>query len=331
MAEPNYDVAISFLARDEPTARELNTALEQAGLSVFFFPRKQEELAGTDGMEAMRTPFMKGRLIVILYRPPWGDTPWTRVEETAIKDRCLKDGWGSLVFVVLDRTKPIPKWLPDGRIRFNFEDYGMEQAIGAVKMRVQELGGVLQRASPVVMAKILKEKADLKHEQDVLFRDTAWAQGTAKPVIEALMKSLMAEVERIKGEAGLPLEVAGYEPHMAGFRAIIRYKRVTLEVFWKQWHLNVVEDIPLECTEYNARVYLLRERRGVVYREPPSLRSQKYFAALNLARQLRWTDKRKPEQLLSNDDVVGKIIDQLLDLVARLDGGKIPERSFLDD
>ena len=38
MAEEVFDVAISFLVRDEPTAAAVAERLEAAGLKVFFFP-----------------------------------------------------------------------------------------------------------------------------------------------------------------------------------------------------------------------------------------------------------------------------------------------------
>jgi hypothetical protein len=55
---PNFecDVAISFLMQDVGLASAINDKLSE-GLKVFFFPRKQEELAGTNGMESMRKPF----------------------------------------------------------------------------------------------------------------------------------------------------------------------------------------------------------------------------------------------------------------------------------
>jgi hypothetical protein len=58
-AEPIYDVAVSFMAADETTAEAIASALEASGLKVFFFPRKQEELAGSDGLASMREPFLK--------------------------------------------------------------------------------------------------------------------------------------------------------------------------------------------------------------------------------------------------------------------------------
>jgi hypothetical protein len=71
MVHPKYDVAISFLSKDESIAAALNDVLGE-GLEVFFYPRKQEALAGTDGLESMRTPFLEeSRLVVVLFREPW--------------------------------------------------------------------------------------------------------------------------------------------------------------------------------------------------------------------------------------------------------------------
>src|SRR5229473_3562707 len=103
-----YDVAVSFLVQDQRIAQALNDELEASGLNVFFFPRKQEELAGTNGMESMRAPFLEARVNVVLFRKPWGETPWTRVEDSAISERCFKGGWSSLMFVQLDKTSPLP-------------------------------------------------------------------------------------------------------------------------------------------------------------------------------------------------------------------------------
>jgi len=50
---PKYDVALSFLAQDEALAAALTDELSKR-FSVFFFPRKQDDLAGTDGTESMR-------------------------------------------------------------------------------------------------------------------------------------------------------------------------------------------------------------------------------------------------------------------------------------
>jgi hypothetical protein len=67
MSTPNYDVAISFLHRDEQLALELQSKLS-ANLSAFVYSKQQEQLAGTDGMESFRLAFRsQSRLSVVLY------------------------------------------------------------------------------------------------------------------------------------------------------------------------------------------------------------------------------------------------------------------------
>jgi hypothetical protein len=117
-----HDVAISFLARDEKIAGAIEAAL--VGLKVFFFPHQQEELIGTNGMESMRQAFLEARVLVVLYRTPWGETPWTGVEQVAITDRCLRASFRPLIFVQLDKS-PLPSWLPDTHIRCVYDDYGI--------------------------------------------------------------------------------------------------------------------------------------------------------------------------------------------------------------
>ena len=149
-----YDVAISFLVRDLTLAQALRDKLSE-GLNVFFFPHTQEELAGTDGLESMREPFLGSRINVVMYREQWGNTPWTRVEAEAIRDACLEDGYESLFFFMVEDAKVLPKWLPKTRIRFNHTDFPLEQAVGAIKARVQERGGQYEPMTPSKKVEIL--------------------------------------------------------------------------------------------------------------------------------------------------------------------------------
>ncbi len=149
-APPEYDVAISFLAADEPLA--LRVAEDLAPLNVFVYSKKQEELAGRDGVEAFREVFRsRARLALVLFRARWGETPWTRVEETAIRDRCLGDGWEHLMFVHLERA-PKPKWVPDSKLYLDHQTFGIRDLIGATKARCAELGAELRPPSAAARA-----------------------------------------------------------------------------------------------------------------------------------------------------------------------------------
>src|ERR1035437_5129062 len=161
---PKYDVAISFLAKDEEIAAELYASLNKV-FEVFFFTKRQESLAGTDGLASMREPFLNdSRIVVVLYRENWGKTKWTAVEETAIKDRGFEHGWDHLFFIALDHESPIPKWLPEHRVRFNYTGFGLVEAIGAIKARVIESGGEYTPLTALKRAQMLQD--DEKYRRD---------------------------------------------------------------------------------------------------------------------------------------------------------------------
>ena len=107
-----YDVAFSFLAQDELLATNLNDLLQDR-LNTFLYSKRQGELAGTDGEQTFNSVFgEKARVVVVLYRAGWGETPWTRIEETAIRNRAFEHGYDFVKFIPLDDQPSVPKWLP---------------------------------------------------------------------------------------------------------------------------------------------------------------------------------------------------------------------------
>src|SRR5438105_10121982 len=70
-----YDVAISFLSRDESLAREI--AEQLAPLRVFVYSKAQGEVAGREGIATFRTVFRElARVALVLFRTGWGLTDW---------------------------------------------------------------------------------------------------------------------------------------------------------------------------------------------------------------------------------------------------------------
>jgi len=115
-SKSEYDVAFSFLKGDEPAAVNLADTLADR-YKCFVYSKKQEELVGTDGQETFSTVFgERARCVVVLYRDGWGTTPWTRIEQTAIQNRALRDGWEFLLFIKLTPGATMPKWLPHSYI-----------------------------------------------------------------------------------------------------------------------------------------------------------------------------------------------------------------------
>ena len=136
-----YDVAFSFLAQDEAFAMQLNDLLQDR-VTTFLYSRRQGELAGTDGEKTFNLVFgEQARLVVVLYREGWGETPWTRIEETAIRNRAFDHGYDFVKFIPLDDKPSVPKWLPRTQLWVGLKRWGISGAASVIEARIQELGG----------------------------------------------------------------------------------------------------------------------------------------------------------------------------------------------
>lgn len=159
-----YDVAVSFVAVDEAIAIELAQLL--AGrLRVFVYSERQRELVGREGMSEFTRVFERdSRIVVVLYRAGWAETPWTGVEQTAIQERGFRRGWDFFVFVPLDGTPP-PDWLPKTRIWFDFARFGMAGLATIVEARFEDAGGTPKVETAVELAKRLRREQDADVER----------------------------------------------------------------------------------------------------------------------------------------------------------------------
>jgi hypothetical protein len=323
---PTYDVAISFLFQNQRTAQALHDELATSGLNVFFFPRRQEELAGTNGMESMRSPFLGARVNVVLFRKPWGETPWTRVEDTAISERCFKGGWSTLMFVQLDKTSALPGWLPPTHVRFSFDDYGLTQLVGAIKLRLQEQGGVIKRVDAIGKAEAVRREADYLADRDRLMRDAGWIGDLQKSIRET-MDELARLASEIDASQRLGIAVG---PGIYGL-TIIRSGYVSMAIGWQQPIANYVGDSnPHEChlwaAEHSGTLPFHGENRWYL-EQPKKLRQHKFKVDVARDRGVMWRVSGKNEYVRPSE-LADYIMRLFLDLVDRANQGKV-ERPHL--
>lgn len=316
---PRYDVAISFLAKDETIGTALRDRLSE-GLNVFFYPRNQEELAGTDGMKTMRTPFFDdSRVVVVLFREPWGKTPWTRVEQTAIQEGCLAEGWHRLFFVTLDKTSAVPVWLPQNNVRFNLDDFGLEQAVGAIKARVQECGGVIEPMTALKRAAIYEEDKKYQHER----RQISSYAGIEK--IREKLLELIAEINRLCDEiraTGTHLEIGSNEG-----RCVLRNGQISLVIGWYQRFANSTDGSGLHVAEFNVQIPLPNTREFSPW-ESTKLNETVYLPDLSRAREYGWVEQHGSDEFLSSATLADRCVVQFLDLAARADRGEVAPPSW---
>jgi hypothetical protein len=324
MVNPKYDVAISFLYQDLPLAQALYDKLCK-GLEVFFFPGNQEILAGTDGLESMRTPFRyDSRLNVVLYRPNWGNTPWTAVEELAIKESCLDNSYRNIFVFVIESTGVLPKWLPDTHVYFSSEHYSLDEAVGAIKARIQDRGGEFRLLTPA-------RKAELNRTEEVYRRAKAsmsTEEGLARifSKVEELFDEIQAQCDEVNagGNAHIEYRIKLQEYDMEQIFTLSG-PRVGLLVIWFQPIRNLLDGSFLGVREFNEKMII--PPGNIRLHQPEIVNETKYDPDLTRAFEYGWKPQRGQKDLLSSKELAKQCVIQFLDLVNRDRDGKVRRTS----
>ena len=163
MTGPNFefDVAFSFHSLDESLVTQLNDLLQDR-FKTFLYSKNQEILAGTDGEEIFNSVFGEmARCVVVFYREEWGETPFTRIKQTAIRNRAFDVGFDFTLFIPTEKTPNVPPWLPKTRLWFGLDRFGLTGAAAVIEARIQELGGEPRVESITDRAARLQRARDL--------------------------------------------------------------------------------------------------------------------------------------------------------------------------
>lgn len=306
-----HDVAFSFLAQDLALATRFADAL--APLTSFVFARKQEDLAGTDGQESFRAAFrFDSRLNVVLLRDGWGQTPWTRVEEAAIQERCLKDGWDHLLVVNLDGSKP-PKWVPAVYLYLDLQTFPFEQAVGAIKRQAQELGGNVQPQSQADIARAKLHAADFDKETKDLFR-TPQGMQLADEAVVRVSDHLCAELQKLsdEGKRGWKI-VSGRENYAYG---VVRAQGCSALFNWQRY-ANDCNDCELTVRVFASSFETPEERKaGKYFMRFGDEERPKYEGTFAVTRHpalgVAWSYRGK---VITSEDVAGEVLSWMIEVL----------------
>lgn len=293
-----YDVAISFSAKDEGLATELNDMLHDR-LSTFLYSERQREIAGTDGEDSFSKAFgEESRTVVILYREEWGQTPWTRIEETAIRNRAHNEGYDFALFVPLDARPSVPRWVPKNRLWIGLERWGSKGAAAVIEARAQELG-----AAP--RTETLEDRAARQARQATFESDKADALGGYNGTrafnkgFQAIGEALRSGVERLNGaQSRTRFSFQQWSNTDPLSNAIIEGLPSGFTLARKLDYTNSLENAWLEAIIWNGPPML----PGRVYFEKLSTkRTQKYHLSYSQGRAYVW---------LPSDGKAGELSDE---------------------
>ena len=306
---PKHEVAFSFLAPDLALATRFADSL--APLTTFVFSRKQEELAGTDDQESFRAAFrFDSRLNTILLRSGWGQTPWTRVEQTAIQERCLADGWDRLLVVRLDDS-PGPKWIPQLNLYLDLRTFPFEQAVGAIKRQVQSLGGKPEAPSPLDAARSIARLAQFERETKDLFRTSDGIRQADDAVIR-VADALHSDLQKVAPEYGWAL---AYGRNEAAY-CVVRLQGCSVLLNWQRY-FNSAEDCDLRTRVIPAPIETPDEQRAgkafVRFGETSSVFQGTYKIHRAMDVGVCW---RRGQEVLTPEQVAGELLQKMIQVVA---------------
>lgn len=318
----NFEVAVSYLSRDAQIAEDLYGRLADQ-FSVFLYPKHQDQLVGRDGLAALGKVFRSAsRLVIVLHRQNWGDTEWTAVERDAIRDRGLKEkNWDFLVIVTLDDSAP-PDWYPSALIRYSYREYGLEQLIGVVKSKLQELGARPHKADPLAKAaRVAQEMEYHKRRQQMLESHEG-------------VEAVRAEFERFGEVLSARLDAIRAQNPQIAFRfgrnaqIVTVSSSVSMQATWIPPYANRVGPMQVLWTNFGValpdQVSLFPEAA-----QKHRLAQWKVTPEVTGDFQWVWAPSTQKDLRLTSEELADFLLQEFLDLYGkRMSGAIAPPRDF---
>jgi hypothetical protein len=306
-----YDVAISFLAADESLATQLCAALEPQ-LKVFLYSKAQEKLAGTDGEKTFNKVFAEeARVVVVLYRSNWGDTPWTRIEQTAVRNRAFDHGYDFALFVPLDTKPSVPAWLPKNRIWIGLDRWGVKGAASVIDARVQELGGEPKTETLEEIAARLERKTQFAQFRGDYARSYEGVQAANASATE-VVQQVATRAESLHSSAPTLGITVRQQRNMIAVLAT----GPALLINWRLQYANSFDGAKLEATIWKGHPPM----PGVTIwdREPHPLKSLKAVPDVDESRQFAWSvQKNAATELMNAQQVASHFLEWWLEKSAK--------------
>ena len=310
-----YDVAFSFLAEDEELATELNDLLSDR-LSTFLYSREQGVLAGTDGERTLDRVFGEdSRIVVVLHRENWGSTPWTRIEETAIRNRAYNEGYDFVVFIPLGESASLPEWLPKTRIWVGIERWGLTGAASVVEARVQEQGGSPKAESTVELARRLERDLEGEQSRQSFLRSQAGVDAAREE-----LDTLFGELDRLATEVNDAVSSGGVRTDRdhRGREYLVAVSGLGVTIAWSQQWANSLEHSSLYVRYWDGVISL----RGHNFDgEPEQIRERDYDLDRSRSGTVGWRALRGEKRLLSSKELAAEIMKELLDHIRKRELG----------
>ena len=308
--EYKFDIAFSFLADDEHIATALADRLQDR-FRVFVYSRQQRELAGKDGEVEFNRVFSKeSRLVVVLHRAKWGTTPWTRIEEQAIRDRAYANGYDFDKFVPLDSASAIPNWLPKTQLWIGFSRWGIDSTADIIEARASELGASVREEDVFDRAARLQRAVEFQERRKKYLESFDGVNAASTEV--AALRELFADCV-----AGINAKLSGIECVVKGDmrRIVIVGLEPGMSIEWKCRYSNSLMESSLEAKIWSGHPPM---PGGYQFEEPEITLTRVFELDVSTDMTLIWRSKGNKEKVYSSKSLSEFLLKLYIDAAEKM-------------
>lgn len=245
--EYKYDVAFSLLDSDHALAQQINDLLSDR-YKTFLYSERQKEIAGADGELKFKQIFStEARMVVVFYREGWGKTPWTRMEEEAIRGRAFEYGYDFVKFIPLDTPTQVPIYLPKSQLWINALRFGSKSAASVIEARLAEIGVLCKKETAIDRAARLARELEFEQAKKLYINTHQAIRDSDKSFVE-ISEYLKEQVEKIKTIQGMENFQFKTERKVCAIMGLPK----SLRVAWNVMYSNTLSDSNLEISLWNG-------------------------------------------------------------------------------
>jgi hypothetical protein len=297
-----YDMAISLLDRDLELAREIANLVSDRAL-VFLYSEQQRQLVANDGMDEFTSVFRRdSRTVLVLTRKKWGHTQWTRIEETAIKNRGLTDGWDFVTVVPLDGKESVPDWVPQTYIWADLARLGVAGLVAVLERKLKDRGSAIKPESALDLHARLQRETQEREKRTAFLGSKAGADAA-----DAEYTRLESEIEPKAAQLGMHVS----RTRSAHRGITLTLNRLSLSFAWVRQYSNTLDGSELQVKLWDG---ILGQDVGPEFRAKTSKDLMLDFDSL--ADLHGWRERKGQRRFFSSTELVEYTLKALLNAVA---------------
>ena len=293
-----------------------------------FSPAIRKNWQAAMGSNLCESPFVANPDSTSYCTVPNGARPRGRaLRRFAVKESCLATSYKSIFFFVIEPTSEIPTWLPETHVRFNFADFTLEQAVGAIKARVQERGGHFKEPmTPSRKVALLRVEEEYQCDR----RQINSQEGMQKiqQNLELLFAEIATQLEDVNASGHLNIS------HQIKVRfgdteqyCVLGMQRLGMAVVWFQRYANMLgDDAGLIVRELNENA--IGPPGHMRLQQPDVLKEEIYDPDISRVREYVWKPRKHKGEMITSKDLASKLVLQFLDLVERDRAGKVKHKGW---